>query len=614
MKSIFRSRAIPMGCVALAVALAFLAWPAGPQNDAEPPASLSLDDLFPTNRLLEVRISMSRDDWNALRFQNRTFRQAFHPDRQFKAPESPYTYFEAEATIDGVVFPRVGVRKKGFIGSQSEARPSLKLKLNYHDKDTGVDGLKTLTLNNNKQDVSQMSQLIGYRMFNDAGIPAPRSGLAKVFVNGKSLGVYSHVETVRKPLLKRGFGDSDGALFEGTVTDFHEGWEGSFEWKRGDEGAGRARIARVAKALSDGGGALLFGGPALGRGWPATSDQYDEDWTAPEFDDRSWLAGENGAGYEQNQGYENHIQPSFNFGDAMHGATSSLYLRFPFEIDDLREVQSARRLVLRMKSDDGYVAYLNGHEVARANAPEDLSWASRAVVATDDQAAVRFATRDITAHKDKLRTGTNILAIHALNISATSSDLLVVAELRLNDESFLDRIWTLIDEESFYTYWAMEGLLSFWDGYSGNRNNFFVYLNPDTDKFHFIPWGADCLFQKYSPLGVDPRSPRSARTVGLLAHKLYQIPEARAKYAARMKELLAAHWDESKLLAETRRLEALVTPHLSRHQRGWFFKPKVDFEKIRKFIRNRRPDVEREISGADMPPWSAPPEMPFIQR
>jgi ankyrin repeat protein len=51
----------------------------------------------------------------------------------------------------------------------------------------------------------------------------------------------------------------------------------------------------------------------------------------------------------------------------------------------------------------------------------------------------------------------------------------------------------------------------------------------------------------------------------------------------------------------------MVDPHLSSEQRG-----KVDYEKIRRFIRNRRADVEREISGDDMPLWSAAPEPPPV--
>ena len=162
-----------------------------------------------------------------------------------------------------------------------------------------------------------------------------------------------------------------------------------------------------------------------------------------------------------------------------------------------------------------------------------------------------FSDFDISKHIDLLHEGENLLAIHGMNNSRASSDFLIVAELAKNDFQFEKELWKHIDEESFFKFWALEGLVSFWDGYSGNRNNFFVYLNPETDKLHFMPWGTDCAFQKYSPLGVDRRSPRSVRTVGIICHRLYQLPAVRKKYAATMKSLLAKYWDEKKLLAET---------------------------------------------------------------
>ena len=122
-----------------------------------------------------------------------------------------------------------------------------------------------------------------------------------------------------------------------------------------------------------------------------------------------------------------------------------------------------------------------------------------------------------------------------------------------------------------------------------------------------MPWGTDCAFQKYSPLGVDRRSPRSVRTVGIISHRLYQLPSVRKKYAATMKALLAEHWGEQKLLAETERLEAMLDPYLSPEQRR-----RVRYEPIRQFIRNRRADVEREINGDDMPLWNSTPEPPPI--
>jgi hypothetical protein len=65
-----------------------------------------------------------------------------------------------------------------------------------------------------------------------------------------------------------------------------------------------------------------------------------------------------------------------------------------------------------------------------------------------------------------------------------------------------------------------------------------------------------------------------------------------------MQKLMAEHWNEEKLLAETKRIEAMLTPHISDYQ--W---RSVRFDAIREFIRNRREDVEIEINGKDMPLW-----------
>ncbi|MCH2381822.1 MAG: CotH kinase family protein [Pedosphaera sp.] len=559
---------------------------------------LKLDDLFPKDRLLEVNITIAEQDWDKIRYQRRTRENALPPSRQFEPPPPPYSYVEASVTIDGVTFPKVGLRKKGFLGSQDTTRPSLKVKLDYIEKEGNIDGLQDLTLNNNRQDTSLMSQFMGYAIWDTAGAPGSRCAFAKVTVNGRNLGVYCHVETIREQLLRREFGSDKGTLFEGTVVDFYPDWEGSFERKTGDDKKGRAHLVKVIKAMQGGNGEPFFGGEVPGRAWVPDSDAHDAAWFKSSFDDSSWVAGTNGAGYEAGQGFEKLITPNFNFIGQMHNKATSLYLRFPLEIDDLDSIHATKNLLLRMKCDDGFVAYINGHEVARMNAPENAQWDSRATSSGDDGANSSFSSFNISPHKDKFRKGRNLLAIHGLNISPESTDFLMVAELQTNEHDYEEAIWEVIDEEAFYQFWVLEGLLSFWDGYSGNRNNYFIYLNPGTEKLHFMPWGADCLFEKYSRLRVDRSSPRSVRLKGLVARKLYQIPSVRKKYAATMKKLMAEHWDEEKLLAETERIEAMVTPHISPYQRRG-----VRFEAIRDFIRNRRPDIEREINGDDMPLW-----------
>lgn len=112
-------------------------------------------------------------------------------------------------------------------------------------------------------------------------------------------------------------------------------------------------------------------------------------------------------------------------GAAMVGATT-LYVRYPFAADG---PQSASSLALRIKYDDGFVAYLNGVEVARRNAPATVSFDSVAAANRPIDAAREFEEIDLSPFAGLLADGDNVLAIHGLNDSAASSEFLIDAEL-----------------------------------------------------------------------------------------------------------------------------------------------------------------------------------------
>ena len=207
---------------------------------------LTVDDIFPPNRVLDVQITVDPKDWDTIRYKSRDFSEALQESRQYAPVDHPYTYIEASVSIDGVKFSQVGIRKKGFIGtSRSSTRPSLKIKLNHVNEKGQIDGLTNLTFNNNLQDVSLVSQFMGYDLFNAVGSPAPRCAYAKLTVNGQNLGVYTHVERIHRPLLKRAFGNDDGVLYESTAVDFHPDWAGGFEHKIGSNGVGRKKIQQL---------------------------------------------------------------------------------------------------------------------------------------------------------------------------------------------------------------------------------------------------------------------------------------------------------------------------------------------------------------------------------
>ena len=88
------------------------------------------DTLFAPDHLMQVEVTMDPDDWQALRISHRVTGENFA-----QIVEKPYDYYLATAVIDGREIREVGIRKKGFFGSAISTRPSLKLKLNYVEKD-----------------------------------------------------------------------------------------------------------------------------------------------------------------------------------------------------------------------------------------------------------------------------------------------------------------------------------------------------------------------------------------------------------------------------------------------------------------------------------------------
>ena len=190
------------------------------------------DQYFGPNRVLDIQISMDPEQWDELRHQTRTI-QGLIKQRDSGLPyESPFTWFKADATIDGHRFEEIGIRKKGFLGSLDTEKPALKLRLNkFVEGQELPGGFKRLTLNNSRQDPSMIRTQMAYYVFERAGLPAPRTGFARVIVNGQNIQLYVNVEQIEHYVVPRVYGDDTGNLYEGTISDFSEDLRDSFEKK-----------------------------------------------------------------------------------------------------------------------------------------------------------------------------------------------------------------------------------------------------------------------------------------------------------------------------------------------------------------------------------------------
>jgi hypothetical protein len=172
---------------------------------------------------------------------------------------------------------------------------------------------------------------------------------------------------------------------------------------------------------------LIDGAPGAtdGRWLIPTNDDLGVEWTRPDFDDAAWDSGPMGLGYERGGGdYGGNIRSQVRPQDANPNATN-VFVRVRFDVED----PAVDALTLRMKFEDGYIAWINGVEVARRNLPGGaVSWRASAAV-HDDGAAVQFQNVDITAFANALQPGENVLAIQLVNAGAGSSDLLLLPEL-----------------------------------------------------------------------------------------------------------------------------------------------------------------------------------------
>ena len=153
------------------------------------------------------------------------------------------------------------------------------------------------------------------------------------------------------------------------------------------------------------------------------------DWrSAGAFDDSSWQASSGlpgGVGFGRGSGYESYIGTYVS--SRMYKINGSCYIRIPFRFDG--DKGALDTLVLKMQYDDGFVAYLNGAEVARRNFEGDPAWDSTATASHDNAAAIVFEPIDISDQIGTLQQGDNVLAIQGLNASANDSDFLIGVEL-----------------------------------------------------------------------------------------------------------------------------------------------------------------------------------------
>ena len=205
--------------------------------------------------MLDISIEIDSEDWDILRHQTRTPADVQDEIKEFgfsRPFANIYSWFPATVTVDGETHTEVGVRKKGFVGSQSDTKPSIKLRFDKYVEGQALGGvMERMAVNNSIQDASMVNTCLSYRIFAAAGSPSPRCNFATVTVNGEQLGLYVHVEEIKAPFLLRHFESAEGNLYEGTVSDFTPTFRGTIEKKTNEDEDDWSDIDAAVLAMQD---------------------------------------------------------------------------------------------------------------------------------------------------------------------------------------------------------------------------------------------------------------------------------------------------------------------------------------------------------------------------
>ncbi len=173
---------------------------AGPPPPLEPIAAPA--DLFDDQTLRTLELEFSQDDWWELLAAN------YGTD----------VNIPADLTVDGVVYPGVGVRFKGSSSygglPEGSVKASFNLSIDETDPDLRLYGVKTVNLNNAFLDPTFVREAL-HSWFCRRYLPCPRANHALLSINGESWGVYVNVEQLNKDFLRAWFDDEDGTRWRG---------------------------------------------------------------------------------------------------------------------------------------------------------------------------------------------------------------------------------------------------------------------------------------------------------------------------------------------------------------------------------------------------------------
>ena len=128
-------------------------------------------------------------------------------------------------------------------------------------------------------------------------------------------------------------------------------------------------------------------------------------------------------------------------------------------------------------------------------------------------------------------------------------------------EEFAEALEEVFNVDSYLRYMAVITLTMNWDSYPWTGNNFFLFHNPVTDKFEWIPWdltwGGDAsmpLFERSQPT-VSPYAP--------LFENVFKVEKYKRQYSAYLDLLIREYFNYENIYQVSKDHHDLIAPYVT---------------------------------------------------
>ncbi len=187
---------------------------------------------------------------------------------------------------------------------------------------------------------------------------------------------------------------------------------------------------------------------------------------------------------------------------------------------------------------------------------------------------------------------------------------------KADDEQFRKEIASYLDVDEFLRFVAVNSLVVNLDSAFTMGHNYYIYLNPATNKFVFIPWDLDLSLAGFPMMGTPEQQLDLSLThpyfgENKLIDRLMAMKDVNEQYQKLLKELSATCFAKEKLLKDVDAVERTIQDLLVKEKKatearkeptgggfggpgGMFGRTPID---LRTFVEKRTASVVAQIDG-----------------